>query len=52
MAALNIWVVLKKEKIKDFQTALFRVSMLTGWILLLALIIGFMSEPNAEFMLD
>ena len=52
MAALNIWVVLKKEKIKDFQTALFRVSMLTGWILLLALIIGFMSEPNAEFMWD
>ncbi|MBT7263660.1 MAG: UbiA family prenyltransferase, partial [Euryarchaeota archaeon] len=29
MAALNIWVVLKKEKIKDFQTVLFRVSMLT-----------------------
>jgi len=52
MAALNIWVVLKKEKIKDFQTVLFRVSMLTGWILLLALIIGFMSEPNAGFMLD
>ena len=52
MAALNIWVVLKKEKIKDFQTVLFRVSMLTGWFLLLALIIGFMSEPNAGFMLD
>ncbi|MBT6640831.1 MAG: 4-hydroxybenzoate octaprenyltransferase [Euryarchaeota archaeon] len=52
MAALNIWVVLKKEKIKDFQTVLFRVSMLTGWILLLALIIGFMFEPNAGFMLD
>ena len=52
MAALNIWVVLAKEKFEDFQTVLFRTSMLTGWALLLALIIGFMLEPSTEFMLD
>ena len=52
MAALNIWVVLAKEKFEDFQTVLFRASMLTGWALLLALIIGFMLEPSPEFMLD
>jgi 4-hydroxybenzoate polyprenyltransferase len=46
MAVLNIWVVLAKEKFEDFQTVLFRVSMLTGWALLLALIIGFMLEPS------
>jgi 4-hydroxybenzoate polyprenyltransferase len=32
MAVLNIWVVLAKEKFVDFQTVLFRTSMLTGWI--------------------
>ncbi|MGY8699125.1 MAG: 4-hydroxybenzoate octaprenyltransferase, partial [Candidatus Poseidoniales archaeon] len=52
MAVLNIWVVLAKEKFVDFQTVLFRTSMLTGWALLLALIIGFMLEPSPEFMLD
>ena len=52
MAVLNIWVVLAKEKFEDFQTVLFRASMLTGWALLLALIIGFMLEPSPEFMLD
>jgi 4-hydroxybenzoate polyprenyltransferase len=52
MAVLNIWVVLAKEKFVDFQTVLFRTSMLTGWALLLALIIGFMLEPSTEFMLD
>ena len=52
MAGLNIWVVLAKEKFGDFQTVLFRASMLTGWVLLIALIIGFMLEPNSEFMID
>ena len=52
MAVMNIWVVLAKEKFEDFQTVLFRASMLTGWALLLALIIGFMLEPSPEFMLD
>lgn len=40
MATLNIWVVLAKDKFEDFQTVLFRASMLTGWVLLLAVIIG------------
>jgi len=52
MAGLNIWVVLAKDKFEDFQTVLFRASMLTGWMLLFALIIGFMLEPNSEWMLD
>ena len=37
MSALNIGVILSREKILDFQTALFRVSMLTGWVLLIAI---------------
>ena len=40
MAVLNIWVVLAKEKFEDFQTVLFRASMLTGWVLLAAIAIG------------
>jgi len=43
MAALNIYVILSREKFKHFQTILFRVSMITGWVLLLSLII---SEPS------
>jgi hypothetical protein len=31
----------------DFQTTLFRVSMLTGWALLAALMLSFMTEPTA-----
>ncbi len=52
MAALNIWVVLAKDKFDDFQTVLFRASMMTGWVLLIALVIGFMLEPNPEFVMD
>ena len=37
MSALNIGVILLRERLVDFQTALFRVSMLTGWILLAAI---------------
>jgi hypothetical protein len=40
MAVLNIWVVLAKDKFEDFQTVLFRASMLTGWVLLAAIAIG------------
>lgn len=41
MAVANIYVVLKKDSLSDFQTTLFRVSMLTGWVLLASLIVGF-----------
>ena len=46
MAVANITVVLRMDRIKDFQTMLFRVSMLTGWVLLAALMIGFLTEPT------
>ncbi|MBS71761.1 MAG: 4-hydroxybenzoate octaprenyltransferase [Thermoplasmata archaeon] len=39
MAILNIGVIIGREKFSDFQTTLFRVSMLTGWILLMAIIL-------------
>ena len=38
MSALNIGVVILRERLVDFQTVLFRVSMLTGWVLLAAMI--------------
>ena len=41
MAVANIAVVLRKDRFDDFQTVLFRVSMLTGWVLLASLILGF-----------
>ena len=44
MAVANIYVVLKKDSFADFQTTLFRVSMLTGWVLLASLIVGFAVE--------
>lgn len=44
MAIANIYVVLRKDSFSDFQTTLFRVSMLTGWVLLASLIIGFAIE--------
>mgnify|MGYP002816738665 FL=1 len=40
MAIANIVVVLRRERLNDFQTTLFRVSMLTGWVLLGSLILG------------
>ena len=40
MAIANIAVILARERLADFQTTLFRVSMLTGWVLLLALMIS------------
>ena len=44
MALANIFVVLRMNRFADFQTVLFRVSMLTGWALFGALLIGFFSE--------
>jgi 4-hydroxybenzoate polyprenyltransferase len=45
MALANIIVVLRLKQFKDFQTVLFRVSMLTGWVLLASLAIGFSTAP-------
>ena len=45
MALANIFVVLRMNHFADFQTVLFRVSMLTGWVLLAALVYGFAVEP-------
>ena len=44
MAIANISVIIARERLADFQTTLFRVSMLTGWVLLAAII---MHEPSA-----
>lgn len=44
MALANIAVVLRMERFADFQTVLFRVSMLTGWVLLASLVVGFSAE--------
>jgi 4-hydroxybenzoate polyprenyltransferase len=49
MFILNIIVLLSKDKLKDFQTTLFRVSMLTGWILLAAIM---MIEPSNDGLWD
>ena len=43
MAIANIAVIITRERLADFQTTLFRVSMLTGWVLLAAVIIH---EPS------
>ena len=43
MCVLNIGVVLYKDRLPDFQTTLFRVSMLTGWVLLAAIM---MTDPS------
>jgi 4-hydroxybenzoate polyprenyltransferase len=51
MALANIVVVLRMERFADFQTVLFRVSMLTGWVLLASLVLGFSAE-TAGMALD
>ena len=40
MALANVAVVLRMNRFDDFQTVLFRVSMLTGWVLLGAILVG------------
>ena len=47
MAIANIFVILRRERFADFQTTLFRVSMATGWVLLAALGVGFLTESSA-----
>jgi 4-hydroxybenzoate polyprenyltransferase len=39
MALANIVVILFRTKLEDFQTTFFRVSMLTGWVLLGAIML-------------
>ena len=38
MSIVNILVIVRQEQWVDFQTTLFRASMLTGWILLAAIV--------------
>jgi len=39
LAILNCYIILKKDSLQDFQTSLFRVSIFTGWAILLSMII-------------
>lgn len=39
LAILNCLIILKKNSLQDFQTTLFRVSIFTGWVILLAMLI-------------
>ncbi len=50
MSVLNIVVILRHEKWVDFQTTLFRISMLTGWVLLIAVLL--MDPTPGPMMLD
>ena len=45
MSVLNIIVILRRTKLADFQTTLFRISMLTGWVLLIA-VLAMMLTPG------
>ena len=47
MAILNIIVILRHAKLADFQTTLFRISMLTGWVLLIAVLL---MDPSQDPM--
>jgi 4-hydroxybenzoate polyprenyltransferase len=49
MSGLNIAVIVARERLEDFQTTLFRVSMLTGWVLLIAIL---MIEPSNNGLLE
>jgi 4-hydroxybenzoate polyprenyltransferase len=50
MSVLNIVVILRHTKFADFQTTLFRISMLTGWILLIAVLL--MDPSQGSMNLD
>ena len=45
MSIANVGVILMRNRLNDFQTTLFRVSMLTGWVLLIAMIL---MDPSAN----
>lgn len=49
MAILNIIVILRHQKLADFQTTLFRISMLTGWILLIAVLLIDPSQSDIKW---
>ena len=49
MALANIYVVLRMERLVDFQNTLFRISMFTGWVLLAAVLLGFSIESPTIF---
>lgn len=49
MAILNIGVILSRKKLENFQIILFRVSMLTGWLLLATIV---MIEPSNNRFLN
>ena len=49
MSMLNVLVIIFQDKLKNFQKILFRVSMLTGWILLASI---FMAEPPTDVMIN
>ena len=38
MSIVNVGVIIMRNRLDDFHTTLFRVSMLTGWVLLIAII--------------
>ena len=39
LAALNCYIIWKKDSLQDFQTTLFRVSIFTGWAILVSMLI-------------
>jgi len=39
LAILNCFIIMKKNSLQDFQTTLFRVSIFTGWAILLSMMI-------------
>lgn len=39
LAALNCYIIWKKDSLQDFQTSLFRVSIFTGWAILVSMLI-------------
>ena len=45
MSIASVGVILMRNRLDDFQTTLFRVSMLTGWVLLIAIIL---MDPSAN----
>ena len=45
MSIANVGVILMRNRLNDFQTTLFRISMLTGWVLLIAIIL---MDPSAN----
>ena len=51
MSVANVGVILMRNRLNDFQTTLFRVSMLTGWVLLIAIIL-MDSSANVDTIIE